>query len=476
MDLKLIERIEKSFPRISSLWIGIIAIGLCLIIIDTLFGDGLSKVISKELFYLIIIGIYFLVWFYFRNKLPRKKEGKIGLILSIEAENDKQKIRIKNDFFEKLKELLRNNNLLSSFDIIFLNDYQTESINKILEKHSDLLNRVNQKNYKITDEDKKTKENWEKIARKIHGDFWVWGKIKERLEGRNKFFFNLEARVIHSPLRTEVNNPVKKAFDESWIRKISIDEKAESLGFEFAAELVFIGLNYVTGIAAYISNDPNTALKLHESLLNELKRKFISLPPNLKNIQENIIKHLSDECVLIAHNYLLQADIKNTKFYIDKIFMYSPNNYDGYLLKSVYEFSLENDPSKSLETCKVAMKYSNGNGTWRYNKAFLLLFLGKHSEALKLYSEIENFKYEGEEITINQVIYFNESRLIENPNDLISNFILGFVYLKKIHNNPQSLEYFENIKLKCSERTETKEIFQKVNEYLKEINRSLGIK
>lgn len=49
MDLKLIERAEKSFPKFSSLWIGIIIIGLCLIIIDTLFGTLLSSLVSKEI-------------------------------------------------------------------------------------------------------------------------------------------------------------------------------------------------------------------------------------------------------------------------------------------------------------------------------------------------------------------------------------------------------------------------------------------
>lgn len=419
--------------------------------------------------------IYFIVWHYFRKKLPRNKKGKIGLVLSIQSENDKQKIRIKNDFFEKLKELLKENNILESFDILFLNEYQTERVNKILMQHSELLNRCRKNDYELSVEDKKIKENWQNIARKIRGNFWVWGNIKERLQGENKYFFNLEARVLHSPLPSNVNNPLKRAFDESWIKKISIDEKAESIGFEFTAELVFIGLNYVTGIAAYISNDPITAYKLHESLLNELNKKFPTLPPNLNKIQKNIIKFLADECVLIAHNYLLQADKTNSKLFIDKIFQYSKDNYDGYLLKSVYLFSLENDPLKSIETCDIAMKFSGNNGTWRYNKAFLLLYLNRYPEALKLYSEIENINYKDEEMTLTQVIYFNENRIKSVPYDFRSNFVLGFVYLRKKNNPAHALEYFESIEREYSNIHDLKDLIKRVKGYLIEIRRSIKI-
>lgn len=476
MDLKLIERVEKSFPRISSLWIGIIAIGLFLIIMDKLFGDILASVFSKEMIYIIIFVVYFLVWLYYRNKLPRKKKDKIGLILSIQAENDKQKIRIKEDFFEKLKERLSVNNLTDSFDVLFLSDYQTEKVNSIIEKHTNLLNRLKQKDYIVSEEDKQILVSWKKIEEKTQGNFWIFGKIKERIEGEKKYFFTLDARVIHFQLQDRNINPVKKAFDDSWIRKISIDEKVELFGFELAAELVFIGLNYVTGIAAYISNDPQTAFKLHESLLNELHRKFSSLPQNLKKIQKNIIKFLADECVLIAHNYLLQEDKVNTKLYIDKIFQYSKDNYDGYLLKSVYEFSLENNPTKSVETCNVAMKFSAGNGTWRYNKAFLLLFMNEFSKALELYVEIENYDYYGEETAVDQVIYFNEQRLIVEPDNLISNFILGFVYFKKKNNPAQALEYFENIKIQKSRSTDIEKFFEKINKFLQEIKLSLSLR
>lgn len=295
------------------------------------------------------------------------------------------------------------------------------------------------------------------------------------MQGENKYFFNLEARVLHSPLQSNVTNPLKRAFDESWIKKISIDEKAESIGFEFTAELVFIGLNYVTGIAAYISNDPITAFELHESLLNELNKKFPTLPPNLNKIQKNIIKFLADECVLIAHNYLLQADKTNTKLFIDKIFQYSKDNYDGYLLKSVYLFSLENDPLKFIETCDIAVKFSGKNGTWRYNKAFLLLYLNRYQEALKLYSEIENINYNDEEITLTQVIYFNENRIKSAPNDFRSNFVLGFVYLRKMNNPAHALEYFELIEREYSNNHDFKELNKRVKGYLIEIRRSIGI-
>jgi len=129
----------------------------------------------------------------------------------------------------------------------------------------------------------------------------------------------------------------------------------------------------------------------------------------------------------------------------------------------------------ALRSIKQAAKLSKHDGAWRYSKAFLLLYLKKYGEALKTYFDIENYKYKGEEITLGQVIKFNKDRLEIKNNDIVSNFILGFVYLKKLKNYPTSLEYFEKIITNYTEDKESYLILRKVDEFLKEIKREMKI-
>ncbi|OGU73788.1 MAG: hypothetical protein A2V93_02850 [Ignavibacteria bacterium RBG_16_34_14] len=397
------------------------------------------------------------------------------MLISIQTENDKQKIRIKDDFTEKIKLLISENNLSDFIQIILLNDFQAERVNGILSNHTDLLNRRKRKKYPESKSDKKLEKGWIRIKKLTGGNFWIWGNIKERLDLENKYVFNLDARVTHAPISVRIQNPVEKALKESWARRIFISEKVELFGFKFTAELIYIAVNYVTGIAAYISYDPFTAFRLHENLLNELRKKFNIIPPNLKILEKNIYKFLSDESAQICFFYMGQRDEENAIDSLNKIFLYSSENYEGYLLKSIFEFSFEKDPIKALKTCKVAKRYSNKNGTWRYNEAFLLLYLKRFEEAIVLYKEIENYSYKGEDGIVSEVIDFNKNRLADNVNDLVSNFVLGFVYYKKKDNFPLAEEHFNRI-LQTNSNTKVKEpIIKLVTQYLKEINKLMGL-
>jgi len=166
VDIGIIERIEKSFPRLSSLWIGSMAIILLLIPIDILFGNMISDAISKEVIYISVIIIYVLIWKYFRERLPQRLKGKIGFVISIETENDKQRLRLKNDFISHIKVLLNENNISDAFHLILLNDFQTEKVNRILNDHIELLSRVKNANYSMKSRDRKINEKWKNLGAK----------------------------------------------------------------------------------------------------------------------------------------------------------------------------------------------------------------------------------------------------------------------------------------------------------------------
>jgi hypothetical protein len=80
---------------------------------------------------------------------------------------------------------------------------------------------------------------------------------------------------------------------------VSFPEKIEAKGFGLTSDWIFIAAMYITGYAAFLSNDPSTAYELHKNLQKELN-KFRPLPSNLQNMSNNLKRLLSAELVLKA--------------------------------------------------------------------------------------------------------------------------------------------------------------------------------
>jgi len=214
----------------------------------------------------VFIG-WFDFWFYKKNILPKNSKHKIGLVICINAENDKQKIRIKNDFTGRLYKLILENNLGKIVNIILLNSYQAERVSKVLAQYVE--NRHGKEELK----------NWTSIQKSMRSHFFIYGNIKERQDIGNKYYLDLEALVVHAPVNVPVKKQIKKEFLSVWYKQISFQEKIEFKGFEFTADSIFVAVEYIVGIAALVSGDIELALKLHNKLNNNpYFQKFTPLP------------------------------------------------------------------------------------------------------------------------------------------------------------------------------------------------------
>ncbi|MFO7445092.1 MAG: hypothetical protein R6W90_01940, partial [Ignavibacteriaceae bacterium] len=342
------EQLKKDFPSWSSLaWLIVSVVILCGLLEPLLVSLGLIveiRIVVYSIIFTTIIGL----WIIGRRFLPRNKKGKIGIVVGIKAENDKQKAMLKNDFIQRLKELVQVNNPNNYIEVIVLNEFQQSRVNKIL-----FYNLQEIKNFKENpDSDidlQKSKKSWEKIRNRINGHFWIRGLVKERKDIENTYFLNLDASVSHSPIDIQKQNPIEGVFKEIWFHKISFREKFELRGFTFTADLVFLAVKYVTGTAALMSRDPFTAFKLHENLTSDLN-KFKPLPENLQKVCERTKYWLEEESILICRYYMEKGDWKNFEDYLTKVFQYNPNSYDGYLLKSVYDFSFKKNIPDALSS------------------------------------------------------------------------------------------------------------------------------
>lgn len=450
---KIFELVKENKTHPLALFGGVILLWASLIFIDRFLNLFILNPLIRLSIYIFLTLVWVFIWWRIRVYLPVNKKGYIGLIIAIRTENNKQKIRLKNDFTRKIKELVKDKGLSDTINIIFLNQLHTSKLTSCIDKGFS-----------------KDNKRWIKIRNKVKGHFYIYGDIKERKDVEEKYFLNLEAFVLHPPLQNQNHSRIKLDFMSIWAKKISFLEKLEFKGFEFSAELVFLAVLYITGLAALFSGDYFLAYELHKNLKTEFN-KITPLPPNLVKIKKQLSVLLAEECFLIArYKYDIDADLKSAETYLTKSLNYTNKNYGGFLLKAIIEFLSYSDPKKALSTINRAKSYSREDGTWRYSQAFLLMHLEDFDKGVMAYDKIIKNSYYGEPYTLYQVYEFNRKFLENNPSHLQSLFIIGYLKYKKEKNYPEALGYFEKFKKDAIGKDKFNYLIKKCESCLVELN------
>ena len=378
-----------------------------------------------------------------KQYFPKKKRNKIGFIIAIKTENDKQKLLIKNDFSENVKELLRENNLLKLFDTIVLQDYKAEKAWSILKDYSD-------KRSELIREDKfpdfqMTKENktYEKLNKRIKGHFYIWGSIKLRQDNEPTYYITFDAIVVHRPIPIKASTKIANDFLSVLPKMISFREKMEVHGFETTSQYISIAIRYMTGVAAFISGNVFVSYKLHKGLLEKIDR--IELPQqNLEVISRSLKEYLFLELFLQSkYFYEIKKDLNKFQELLAEAEKVNDKDYHILVLNSVKAFVIDRKPLESLQYLRKASKVHQGDYTWLYNKAFIYMYLEKFEHGDRDYKRLRGLTYPGEEIIVDQCIDFNKELLINEPDKKQSLFILGYLQYVKKNNLPLALEKFE---------------------------------
>lgn len=395
----------------------------------------------------IIIGLWTITWLIIRASLPRNTKNKIGIILSISTEDDKQKLRIKNDFLNRLKSQTKQNGLDDLINFVHIGSTKTQNVNMTLTEYT---RRSKFKDEYVRDAADSTK-SFLNMKKKIRGHFYIWGGIKQRMDGENKYYLDLDGLVIHSPLHDPIKAKLSSEFNLVWTRSINFMEKIEFKGFLLSADLIFIAIEYIIGLAAYFSGDIILAEKLHSKLESNLPKGIDQLP-NIKHIRDSLSELIPIECNLAAVIQMRKNDMPKAEEYLNKSFQRLPErNYSALITLSVIQFSNKANAPLALETIRKAKKCSGSDGTWRYNEAFLLMFLMRFDEALQLYKDITKISFQNEETVLAEVLDFNKNIVSQNSRFYQSYFILGYLYYKKISNYPEGYLYFEQFLNLCKD-------------------------
>lgn len=469
--MKFLDLIESGFEQrekpIGLIYGYIFLLTSVFVTIRILFPD--IKAPINGMIYLTSLIAWTIVWIVMRNAYPKNKKGKIGIIISIVTETDKQKIRIKDDLVRRLKDQASNNRFDYLIEFIPIGPTKTDRVNRILTNFSNVLKRKNISN----DSTKKSKAEFNNLNRKIKGHFFIWGNIKERQDNENKYILDLDGIVLHSPLNDPIQAKLAQEFTMVWARSINFLEKFELRGFSISADLIFIAVEYITGLAALFSGDVEFAERLHSKLETEIK-KIKTKPQHIQHIEKSLATLIPYEYNLLAAINLNRGHSKLAEDYVQKSLKRIPENYSGLITMAVIQFKFKNDAKQALISVRKAKRVAGIDGTWRYNEAFLLMYLERFDEAIILYKNIERIDFPGEERVLSEVLDFNISMIKSNPKFYQSYFILGFLYLKKKGNYPEAFNYFDQLISNCKNQ-EFELIIKTSNNYLNEIKSIMGL-
>lgn len=466
---------EEKLIRIESLVIGVISILLLAItVLEAFLKDSLPVLWHRLIIYLFLEAAWFGIWYYKRSQLPTNTDkSKIGIILLIETESIKQKIRLKSDLVKRINEQISNNNLNDTISLILANNHQAERLNPFLNEVRIASNK-SKTTYPHSKIPEKLQTKWNDFQRKTHGHLYIWGEIKERKENEPTYFIETNTMVVHWGLEDNFQRQLSEDISSVWSPIVSFLENAEYQGFNFSGDYIFIAAKYIIGVAAFMCGDADTALKLHKNLLSEFH--IMQANPSLPKIVKRVKELISEEYAILARNSLyIDGDVRQTYDYLSESFKYNSNNYSGHLIQAIMEFSQEKNPKKALETIRRMKSFAAKDGTYRYSEGFLLMYQEQFTKALAVYDKIVGYSYEGEDFILAQVLEFNENLLLTEPQKIQCYFILGLLFYKKIGNYPEAIKHIQEFLAQANGNSKYKVLLKRSEAYKTEIEKHMKI-
>lgn len=442
-------------PQIKTLILGLFVVLGVIAAMNNLVIDFANFVGFKirPFLYPILLILWILYWSFNKFHLPINKKNKVGIVIAIYSENETERQKLKADFISKLKEDLQKEGILNFSNVVFLKNHFSSQI-----KDSE--------NPRI---------KLETINKKIKAHFYVWGDVKRRPDGDEgeKYFINFQGYVIHKPISQNLSQAISIDFSKVLPKEVNFLEKRSFKGFEASATIVHLAAKYIIGLAAFVSQDPQLALRLHNGLKDQFNA-FRPLPPHLQDIRNRIPLLISDEKLWIAKWHYENNRIDEAKLFLEQSIVENNSNYGAWLLKAIIDFMVDKNIDEAMKSVKKAEQYAKNSFEWRYSKAFLCFWKEDYQNALKTCQKIKQQSYLMEPITLDEVRIFNLNLLSDNKSKVQLYFWIGFLSYFKRNNLVDALQDLENFE-RLADNT-MNELRQKSSAYLLEIKRKMNIK
>jgi len=455
----LIEWIERNWHKKTALILSILIVFVVSYwVIGFILKDSNYKLINEYLWLIqLSFGTLFsfiitILWFN-SNKYPRRKNNSlIGLVIAIRSNTEKAK-RVQQDVVDKFRQIISKVQSADIIDLIVLRDVHAK---RVIDKRSAI-----------------------EISDKCNAHFVVWGKsLSYEHDASEQYKFDPDFLVRHKPLEPQQRNLIVRAFEESCNnRQWEFLEKDVFKGINTTAENIREIAFYVIGIAAFLSSDYETSLKLHNDLYQLLesdsseRKKLILLYKRLK-------LWISDSYMLLSiSSYYEKKDPKDAYSLIEKSLNFHPNHQGAMTCKAQYEFSLgRTGPAKNtIKQIESLIKKEGSSGdAWLYSKAFLYFFDEDYEKGSIAYKRAFDGKVS--ERVVDSVVLFIQEYLVENPQKIQFLYVLGVLFYLKKMNLPEALIQFEEFILLSDGNKNFIKPRDKARKYTEEIKSKLEIK
>lgn len=244
---------EELFARPLTLLAGIIAIFAIEAFVDPVVKDLVTQGPWRRLgLYLFFQSVFVGVWWYRRRVLPQVSDGKIGLVMAVTTESARGRKRLKTDLVEKIRETIGQSKLTGSVEVVLLSNYQAGRVSAVLGNLRHTMIGHREHGMPV---DRKAEKAYRRTLKRTRARGFIFGHISERLAGESNYILECHALVTTPAAKLEIQKSLDQDFGRIWTHRLQIEEKAESLGFPLSANLMFIPVAYIMGIAALMSRD-----------------------------------------------------------------------------------------------------------------------------------------------------------------------------------------------------------------------------
>ncbi len=413
----------------------------------------LEEVSIVEISIGLVIFLGIAIFWFLSTRIPKAPKGKIGFALGIIADNPDRQQKLKNNFFQTLRDLLNKSKYKYSFVFVEIPNY---FIDKIASPDDAI-----------------------KTLHDSRCSFMVYGKARTiTMNGKEQHILNLEGVVAHKPIPNEISKSFSKEFGELFPKRMAISSEGDLFQFEVTAQWIDVVSKYIIGIAALLSGDIVYSQELFENLRQVLQGENLSLPALIK-IKQRLPSRLED--VYLVRLKMLYEEwnrsrddvlVNNMKLFVEKLNAVSPHSFDARFYRSIlYFLNGRNIGKAKIETLK-AKKQNKKHTTWQYNYAFLLAYEGNMQEAVKQYETAVTEVFEEPRVVL-EIIEFIMWVLDVEPDKTQLHFCLGLIYYYAIKDYSLALQSFEKfvevtpVNRFSSQRREAQRLIVKIQKDIK---------
>ena len=417
---KLLEYFEKYFYSRFGLFLGYAIVILVIAPTTYQLAKDMSSTAVAITCYLLLLVVYTIFWLYKVHTLPRSRK-EIGVILSYEYENEKQRNRIEKDFALEIKRLIEEKQLSGIIEVNVLKKHQAEKVNRILQKgKSDI---------------KKGKPNRQikKLFKTTNASIFIYGTIKERNDSTNCYIIESNVTVQHNEIPDDTKEEFHKDLNLIPVI-IKIPEMYEYMYFELSKKMMYIYVRYITGIVFFISQNVKNAeiaIALHDGLLEEVQKLKIK-ESNRNRIYQRIKDvYISENLQVAIEKYVREENYAKAKEIIEKIMRYDDVNYHCLISYAYVLFMMNKDVSNALASLDKADAASNGDYSWLLSKSFLLAYIGDYTRLMPTLERLRVGRDQIKHNIIDECIHFDKIIYEQEPKKIQICFLVAYLYFIK---------------------------------------------